>query len=169
MNCKICKSKGKKTKAVIYIRHHRLALCEEHFISWFEKQTQRTIKTFRMFSKKDKVLVAVSGGKDSLSLWFALHRLGYETYGLHVSLGIEEWEFSKKSLEICQRFSERIGRPLIVFNLKEEFGYSINEIAKGAGRKDVCSVCGTFKRYIMNKVCKEKGFKVIATGNILDD
>jgi len=169
MNCKICKSKGKRTKAVIYIRHHRLALCEEHFVSWFEKQTQRTIKTFRMFSKKDKVLVAVSGGKDSLSLWLALHRLGYETYGLHVSLGIKEWEFSRKSLEICQRFSERIGRPLIVFNLKEEFGYSINEIAKGAGRKDVCSVCGTFKRYIMNKVCKEKGFKVIATGHNLDD
>jgi uncharacterized protein (TIGR00269 family) len=169
MNCRICKSKGKRTKAVIFIRHHRLALCEEHFVGWFERQTERTIKTFRMFSKKDKVLVAVSGGKDSLSLWLALHRLGYETYGLHISLGIKEWEYSKKSLETCEKFARSIGRPLIVFDLKEEFGYSIGEIAKGTGRKDVCSVCGTFKRYIMNRVCRENGFKVVATGHNLDD
>ncbi|MFN3599097.1 MAG: hypothetical protein ACK4VK_05100 [Aquificaceae bacterium] len=34
-----------------------------------------------MFDKKDKVLVAVSGGKDSLALWDALNRLGYKVDG----------------------------------------------------------------------------------------
>ncbi|GAB6077099.1 TIGR00269 family protein [Desulfurobacterium crinifex] len=169
MICRICKSKGKRTKAVVYIRHHRLALCKDHFVEWFEKQTARTIKEFNMFKKEEKILVAVSGGKDSLSLWYALHRLGYETYGFHVSLGIEGWDYSKKSLEICKKFSERIGRSLIVFNMREEFGYSIEEIARSSGRKDVCSVCGTFKRYLMNKMCKEQGFKVVATGHNLDD
>jgi uncharacterized protein (TIGR00269 family) len=169
MLCRICKTKGKRNKAVIYLRHHRLALCKEHFIEWFEKQTERTIKNFNMFKKSEKILVAVSGGKDSLSLWLVLHKLGYETYGFHVSLGIEDWDYSKNSLEICKKFSERIGRPLMVFNLKESFGYTIEEIAKGSGRKDVCSVCGTFKRYIMNKICKEKDFKVVATGHNLDD
>ncbi len=169
MLCKICKSKGKRTKAVIYLRHHRLALCKEHFVEWFEKQVQKTVKQFKMFSRKEKVAVAVSGGKDSLSLWLALHRLGYETYGIHISLGIEGWNYSEKSLEVCRKFSERIGRPLIVFNLKEEFGYTIEEIAKGAGRRDVCSVCGTFKRYLMNRIAKEHGFKVLATGHNLDD
>ncbi|WP_456419128.1 Dph6-related ATP pyrophosphatase [Thermovibrio sp.] len=169
MLCKICKSKGKRTKATIYLRHHRLALCREHFIEWFERQTEKTIKEFKMFSRKEKVLVAVSGGKDSLALWFALNKLGYETYGFHISLGIEGWEYSKKSLEICRKFAERIGRPLIVFNLKEELGYTIEEIARGAGRKDVCSVCGSFKRYLMNKVAREHGFKVVATGHNLDD
>ena len=169
MLCKICKAKGKRTKAVIYLRHHRLPLCKEHFIEWFERQTEKAIKEFKMFTRKEKVLVAVSGGKDSLALWFALNKLGYETYGLHVSLGIEGWEYSKKSLEVCQKFAERIGRPLIVFDLKKEFGYTIEEIAKGAGRRDVCSVCGSFKRYLMNKVAKEHGFKVVATGHNLDD
>ncbi|WP_456342473.1 Dph6-related ATP pyrophosphatase [Thermovibrio sp.] len=169
MLCKICKSKGKRTKATIYLRHHRLALCREHFIEWFERQTEKAIKEFKMFSRKEKVLVAVSGGKDSLALWFALNKLGYETYGFHISLGIEGWEYSKKSLEICRKFAERIGRPLIVFNLKEELGYTIEEIARGAGRKDVCSVCGSFKRYLMNKVAREHGFKVVATGHNLDD
>ncbi len=169
MLCKICKSKGKRTKAVIYIKHHRLALCKDHFIEWFEKQTAKAIKEFNMFKKEEKILVAVSGGKDSLSLWYALHRLGYETYGFHISLGIEEWDYSKKSLEICKKFSERIGRLLIVVDMREEFGYSIEKIAKGSGRKDVCSICGVFKRYLMNKVCKEQGFKVVATGHNLDD
>lgn len=169
MLCRICKEKGEKRKAVIFIRHHWLALCKEHFTLWFEKQVEKTIKEFRMFTKKDRVLVAVSGGKDSLSLWLALHRLGYETYGFHVNLGIEKWKYSKDSLEICEEFSKRIGRPLIVFDMKEEFGHSIEEIAKKASRKDVCSVCGTFKRYLMNKVALEKGFKVLATGHNLDD
>ncbi len=169
MYCKICKSKNKKEKAAIYIKHHRLALCKQHFIDWFEKQTEKTIKKFKMFSKREKVLIAVSGGKDSLALWFALHKLGYETYGFHISLGIEKWNYSDDSLKTCRKFADRIKRPLIIFNLKEELGYSIEEIAKGAGRRDTCSVCGTFKRYLMNKICKEKGFKIIATGHNLDD
>ena len=169
MLCRICKSKGERREAVIYLRHHRLALCEEHFVEWFERQTEKTVKKFKMFTRKEKVLVAVSGGKDSLALWFALHRLGYETYGFHVSLGIKGWDYSEKSLSYCKKLAERIGRPLIVFDLQKEFGLSIEEIAKRARRKDVCSVCGTFKRYLMNKVAKEEGFKVVATGHNLDD
>ena len=34
------------------------------------------------------MLVAVSGGKDSLALWDVLIELGYQTTGLHLSLGI---------------------------------------------------------------------------------
>ena len=51
MLCRICKSKGRRTKAVIYIRHHKLALCKDHFIEWFEKQTAKAIKEFKMFKK----------------------------------------------------------------------------------------------------------------------
>ena len=169
MLCKICKTKGKREKAVIFIRHHKLALCKQHFLQWFERYVERTIKDFKMFTRKDKLLVAVSGGKDSLSLWYVLHRLGYDVEGLHISLGIEEWDYSSKSLQICQNFSKRINRTLHVLNLKEEFGFTIEEIAKGTGRSDVCSVCGTFKRYIMNRIAREREFKVIATGHNLDD
>ncbi|MEO2083779.1 MAG: tRNA(Ile)-lysidine synthetase, partial [Desulfurobacteriaceae bacterium] len=60
MLCRICKSKGRRNKAVIYLRHHRLALCKEHFIEWFERQTEKAIKEFKMFRRAEKVLVAVS-------------------------------------------------------------------------------------------------------------
>ncbi len=169
MLCRICKDKGKRNKAVIFLRHHRLALCEKHFLEWFEKQVEKTIKKFRMFTRKETVLVAVSGGKDSLSLWKVLINLGYKTLGLHINLGIEKWNYSKTSEEICREFAEKNGAELVVFNLKERFGFSIEDIAKRARRKDVCSVCGTFKRYVMNLVAKERGINVIATGHNLDD
>ncbi|WP_297446158.1 ATP-binding protein [Desulfurobacterium sp.] len=169
MLCKICKAKGKREKAVIFIRHHKLALCKNHFLEWFEKQTLKTIKHFSMFNRGEKIGVAVSGGKDSLSLWQLLTEAGFETVGIHISLGIGKDNYSEKSLKLCEKLSEKLNRPLIVFDLKEEFGYTIEEIAKLSGRKDVCSVCGTFKRYLMNKIAIEENLSVVATGHNLDD
>ena len=55
--------------AAIRMRQRRLQLCKDHYMEWFVQQTQVYIQKFHMFSPSDKVLVAVSGGKDSLSLW----------------------------------------------------------------------------------------------------
>ncbi|WP_456396299.1 ATP-binding protein [Desulfurobacterium sp.] len=169
MLCRICKTKGKKEKAVIFMRHHRLALCKEHFLEWFQKQTLKTIKHFSMFNKNERIGVAVSGGKDSLSLWQLLTEAGFETVGIHISLGIDTEDYSERALNLCRKLAEKINRPFIVFDLKKEFGYTIEEITKLSGRRDVCSVCGTFKRYIMNKVALEEDLSAIATGHNLDD
>lgn len=145
--------------------HHRIALCKEHYIEWFERRVERTIREFRMFSKKDRVLVAVSGGKDSLSLWHALHRLGYQADGLYINLGIGE--YSQLSEEKAKNLAQGIGRTLHVIRLKDlvEDIPTIKEIEK----RPACSVCGNLKRYYMNKSAKELGFSVIATGHNLDD
>ena len=39
------------------------ALCKEHFISDFELRVKKTIKDYKLLSKKDKICVAASGGK----------------------------------------------------------------------------------------------------------
>ncbi|RUM29576.1 MAG: TIGR00269 family protein [Aquifex sp.] len=158
--CRIC---GKK--AIIYMPHHRLALCREHFVEWFEKYTERTIKEFKMFSKKDKILVAISGGKDSLALWHVLRKLGYEADGLYINLGIGE--YSEKSKEKVLKFAQKINGKAIIVDLKEEIA-GIPELMKITTR-EACSVCGLVKRYNFNKVAKEKGYNVIATGHNLDD
>src|SRR5574338_726869 len=84
MKCKKCGE-----KASIQMRQHRLALCKEHFLEWVPEQTERFIKKYGMFSPDEKILVAVSGGKDSLSLWDILSRLGYQADGLYIGLGID--------------------------------------------------------------------------------
>ena len=84
MRCRKCEA-----KAVINMRQHRLALCKSHFLDWVPAQTQRFIEKYHMFGEGDRILVAVSGGKDSLALWDILQRLGYQADGLYIGLGID--------------------------------------------------------------------------------
>lgn len=153
------------SKAQVYLPQHRLALCKDHYLEWFENRVEKTIKEFRMFSRSDRVLVAVSGGKDSLSLWNALYKLGYEVDGFYINLGIGE--YSQKSNVLATEFSQKIGRKLYSISLKDEI-MPIPEIKKYDSRP-ACSVCGTVKRYYMNKFAKENGYSIIATGHNLDD
>jgi len=163
--CTICKAKNLNNKAIVFLPHHRLALCKEHFIEWFEKRVDKTIKEFKMFDKNDNILVAVSGGKDSLSLWNALYKLGYNADGFYINLGINE--YSEDSKILAQKFADKIGRKLYILSLKEEIA-SIPEIKEKTNRP-TCSACGTIKRYYMNKYAKERGYNIIATGHNLDD
>ncbi|WP_456392890.1 TIGR00269 family protein [Persephonella sp.] len=163
--CRICKTKGKKTNAVVFLPQHRLALCKEHFIEWFEKRVEKTIKEFRMFHKNEKILVSVSGGKDSLALWNALIKLGYNADGFYIDLGIGD--YSETSKELAKKFAERVNKTLHIVELKKEF-YPIPTIDEKTNRP-ACSACGVIKRYYMNKYARELGYSVIATGHNLDD
>ncbi|NPA91814.1 MAG: TIGR00269 family protein [Chloroflexi bacterium] len=166
-----CKKCG--APAVIYMRQHRLALCETHFQEWFVNYTQRTIEKYHMFGPEDRVLVAVSGGKDSLALWDVLTQLGYRADGLYIGLGIDEGtQYSQRSLEAVRGFmAERPGLRLYVVDMKEAYGETIPELARRVrrGRGKPCSVCGLSKRHIMNELALREGFDVLVTGHNLDD
>jgi uncharacterized protein (TIGR00269 family) len=124
-----------------------------------------------MFGPEDRILVAVSGGKDSLSLWDVLLRLGYQAEGLHIHLGINGGGYSDNSLEYVERFAAaREGAKFQVVDLKAAYGQSVPELARTTyrGRKP-CALCGLVKRHIMNRVAYEGGYDAIATGHNLDD
>jgi len=163
--CRICKSKGENNRAVVYLPHHRLPLCKGHFVEWFDRRVERTIREFNMFDKKDRILVAVSGGKDSLALWNSLNNLGYDVDGLYIDLGIGD--YSKRSKELSRKFADRIGRRLYIVELNKEL-YPIPTIDEKVNRP-ACSSCGVIKRYYMNKYARKLGYSVIATGHNLDD
>ena len=167
MKCKKCGG-----VAVINMRHHRLALCADHYLDWFVNYTQRTIEKFRMFGPGDRLLVAVSGGKDSLALWDVLARLGYQADGLYIGLGIGGDDgYSAASQAKAQAFAEAHGLTLHVVDIKETYGESIPELARrtGRGRGKPCSVCGLVKRHVMNRVALEGDYAAVATGHNLDD
>ncbi len=157
-----------KEKPVIYMREHRLALCKACYPKWFLRMTERTIKEFRMLTPDDRILVAVSGGKDSLGLWFALTRLGYEADGLYVDLGIAADEYSQRSKEFAQQLAQRLQRPLHILSVAEEVGKPVPELARASERVP-CSACGAVKRYLFNRFALENGYTAIATGHNLDD
>ncbi|MFC1878445.1 ATP-binding protein [Chloroflexota bacterium] len=167
MKCRKC-----GVKAVFNMRHHKLALCRQHYLEWLPEQTQRFIEKYKMFKKDDRVLVAVSGGKDSLSLWDILQRLGYQVDGLYIGLGIDGgFGYSDKSQRLSQEFADERGLKLHVVNVSQTYGETIPEMAqrtqRGKGRP--CSVCGLTKRHIMNRLAREEGYDVLVTGHNLDD
>ncbi len=166
----MCRDRGLKKRAVVHLRHHRLSLCEEHFLIWFERRIERTIKEFKMIEPGEKVLVAVSGGKDSIALWYVLDKLGYETGGLYIDMGIGEGSggYSSLSKNVCGGFADKIGRPLHIVSVEKEFGKPLPLLMEHTGRP-ACSLCSTIKRYYMNRAAKEYGYDVVATGHNLDD
>jgi uncharacterized protein (TIGR00269 family) len=167
VKCRKCGS-----TAAINMRQHKLALCRTHFLDWLPEQAERVIEHYRMFARGEKILVAVSGGKDSLSLWDVLHRLGYAADGLYIDLGVDEGiAYSAKSRRLCEAFAADRGLNLQTVSVPDEYGRSIPEAAKKSlrGRRKPCSVCGLVKRHIMNRVCRERGYAAVATGHNLDD
>lgn len=167
MKCRKC-----GLKAVINMRQHKLALCKEHFLEWIPEQTERFIQKYKMFSRDDKVLVAVSGGKDSLALWDILWRLGYRADGLYIDLGIDGGiGYSSVSKRLAKQFATERELHLIVKDAQESLGASIPDAARktNRGRGKPCSVCGLTKRHIMNAVAVSGGYTVLATGHNLDD
>ncbi len=169
MRCKRCRG-----KVVIEVRRHNAAFCRDCFVHYVRQQVSRAIAKHRMLAPSDRVLVAVSGGKDSLGLWDLLLDLGYQADGLYLGLGIGG--YSDRSKDLSQAFADARGAKLVVHDLESEQGYTIPEAA-GAGRpkraspggRSSCAVCGLSKRYLFNRVALEGGYDVVATGHNLDD
>jgi uncharacterized protein (TIGR00269 family) len=167
MKCRKCGS-----KASVNMRQHKLALCKEHYLDWIPEQAERFIKKYEMFTHYEKVLVAVSGGKDSLALWDILVRLGYQADGLYIGLGIDGGiGYSSESHRLAQKFADEHDLKLHVVDVENEYGQPIPVLAdithRGKGRP--CSVCGLTKRHVMNRIARDLGYAVLATGHNLDD
>lgn len=163
--CTVCRAPG-----VIEEPRHRSIWCGPHFIDHVHNQIRKAIDHEHMFSYGDRLLVAVSGGKDSLALWDALLTMGYRADGLYVGLGIGG--YSNRSGQICADFAREVAEPrggrLLTVDMADEYGYTTPSGSQAA-RRSTCGVCGLSKRYIFNRAAVEHGYDVMITGHNLDD
>src|SRR3989304_1688429 len=148
------------------MKRHNSAFCKKCFFNYFRNQVNLAMEKQKMLAKDDRVLVVVSGGKDSLALWNILLEMGLDAWGLHLNLGIDE--YSEKSEDAVRNFAETYDAELLVLKVKDEYGWGVLEVASKT-KRTACSACGLIKRYLFNKVSLEKGFTVVATGHNLDD
>jgi len=152
MKCKSC------SKTAISDKY-----CEEHFIKYFENTVKKTIKDYNLFSKKDKICVAASGGKDSMALLYLLHKLNYDVNALALDEGIENYR--DKSLEFLKKFCKKNKIKLRIYSYKKEVGSTVDKLSKKYS--PACNICGTFRRHLLDKY--SKGFDKVVTGHNLDD
>lgn len=166
--CVVCRE-----PAAIVEERHRAAWCPTHFPDHVVSQVRKAIDHppgakphQRMFSYADRVLVAVSGGKDSLALWDILLNLGYHVDGLYVGLGIGG--YSSRSEDITRAFATSRNATLHTVDLADTYGFSTGTASTSLNRSP-CGVCGLSKRYVFNSFAVQNGYDVIVTGHNLDD
>ncbi len=132
-----------------------------------EEKLKNTIKKYKLCNKKEKILVALSGGKDSAVLAFLLKKFGYNIEGIHVYLGMGK--YSNECLKSVEELCAMIGINLHVYYSKKEIGKNMPEIIKKNKNLSSCTMCGVFKKWILNKKARELKADKIATGHHRDD
>ncbi len=160
MKCKVCKE-----PAVVSLRSHHAGFCATCYLAFFSGQVEKGIRKQKLFTHDDKILVALSGGKDSLALMLELSRQGYNITGLHIDLAIPGSSAATRA--VVERFCAQHNFPLIIKDMAQE-GLAIPDV-KAKLKRPICSACGKIKRYFFNKVAMDEGFTALATGHNLDD
>ncbi|HSH11194.1 MAG TPA: ATP-binding protein [Ilumatobacter sp.] len=159
--CRVCRE-----PAIIDLPRHNANFCAEHLLQLCRRQVEKAISDHAMLSTDDRILVAVSGGKDSLAVWDILLELGHRPDGLYVGLGIGE--YSDVSFGFARRFADERGLTLLTIDLRGEYGYDVPTAAKVTKRVP-CSACGLSKRHLFDKAARDGGYDVVVTGHNLDD
>jgi uncharacterized protein (TIGR00269 family) len=161
VKCRVCRE-----AAVIDVRRQNANYCVEHFLRMCRDQVTKAIDEFEMLRPGERVLVAVSGGKDSLAVWDILRELGWDADGFCISLGIGE--YSDRSTATAVAFAEARGWPLEVHDLRAEHGFDVPTAAQVTHRVP-CSACGLSKRHLFDDAARRGGYDAVATGHNLDD
>jgi tRNA-5-methyluridine54 2-sulfurtransferase len=159
--CRVCRG-----PAIIDLPRHNAKFCAEHLLQLCRRQVEKAIADHAMFTRDDHLIVAVSGGKDSLAVWDILLDLGYRADGVYVGLGIGD--YSDTSGEHARAFAAQRDLALRSIDLRAEHGYDVPTAAKVTGRVP-CSACGLSKRHLFDRAALEGGYDVLVTGHNLDD
>lgn len=136
------------------------------------EKVKRTIAKFNLLKYGDIIGVAVSGGKDSLSLLRILNEIckphASKLFAITIDEGISGYR--EEAIEICKKFIEDGNIPHHVFSFKELYGFSLDSAIKLRKSKfSACSICGILRRRALDIAAKELKVNVIATAHNLDD
>ncbi|MBI2656857.1 TIGR00269 family protein [Candidatus Woesearchaeota archaeon] len=146
-------------------------LCKSHFTDYFENKVFKTIRQFDLIGREENLGVALSGGKDSLTVLHILNHLSKQNPKIRINaIAIDEGiaGYRDKTLAKAIDFCTKNNIELHIFSYKEEFGLPLDEMLKILDVKP-CTICGIFRRYLLNKKSRELKLTKLATGHNLDD
>jgi uncharacterized protein (TIGR00269 family) len=152
------------------------SFCVECFNTFFIRRIQRTISQKKMFAPDDRIMVAVSGGADSVCLLHALKTIEtkfpkVELIAVTIDEGIVGYR--EGALQLARRNAEQLKVEFVEFSFKQLYDISLDElVAKNSGTPGAlkpCSLCGVLRRKAINTAAWKLGADRVATGHNLDD
>lgn len=152
-------------------------LCARCFCKTVEDRVRRTISKYEMLEQKDKFMIAVSGGKDSVTLLHILTKIEKAYPNVFFCAGtVDEGirGYRDEALSIAKKNCQKLGVEQIVTSFKKLFGYELDEIVaflRNRGDKGLtpCSYCGVLRRKALNTLARDAGVEKLVTAHSLDD
>jgi uncharacterized protein (TIGR00269 family) len=166
MNCKQCGSKS--YFELRYSGHH---VCGRHFRELFERRVKRTIRQNNLIENGDHIVVALSGGKDSMACLAILKGIVGENPKISISAVTVDEGIRGKNMKYAVDFCESLGVEHQIITFRKSFGLNIDEVLEKIQSSGAlaCSVCGVLKRRLLNDFSKKNNITKVATGHNLDD
>lgn len=166
MKCQRCPK-----SAVIFQKYSNAHLCKSHFIEDVERKIKRDIRKFKMIGRGERIVVALSGGKDSVVLLYILHKIfkdrpDLEIIALTIDEGIKGYRANTLSHAI--KLTNELGIAHTIRSFEDVFGTTMDALVIKKEHA-ACTLCGVLRKNILNKAARELGADKIAIGHNLDD
>ncbi len=160
--CGVCGS----TDDVIPVTEWNRGLCRKCLPRAVDSKVFSDLRRRGMVQARERVGIAVSGGKDSAVMLAAMakarDKMPLRLVAIHVDVGIGE--FSRRSREAVEELCRRYAVRLVVEEISD---YSVK--AQATGPWPVCAVCGGIRRALFPRIARRENLDVLATGHTMDD
>lgn len=137
---------------------------ENSIIRKVNQKVGKAIQKYHLIDEGDRILVGLSGGKDSMVLLETLagrlkfHPLKYELAAIHVSLKSQPYSVD---LEYLKSFAQNLEVPFIHKVIDVDLFDQKNN--------NPCFVCSWNRRKALFETARESGFNKLSLGHHLDD
>lgn len=175
-----------KNLAVTYRRIDGRFLCKGCYLDWIISTVKKTISQKKLFGRNDRIIVGLSGGKDSTVLLDILYKIERKYPSELIAVCIDEGidGYREDGLPIAEMNAKRLGVEFHLFSFKDLFGYTLDEIVQRSRelqetlpstrqtkiiQHGPCSYCGVFRRKALNIVARKLDGDKVATGHNLND
>ena len=171
--CTVCK----RRELFFFRSYSGEKLCKKCFLDSIERKVRATIAKYHMFNYSDRIAIAVSGGKDSVSLLHILARMerNYPKASL-MAITVDEGikGYRDEALKIAVENCKKLGVKHNIVSFSEFYGYTLDEIVRLAKKEKQnmltpCAYCGVLRRKAFNTAARQMNASKLVTAHTLDD
>ena len=141
------------------------------FNKYVKENVFETITKYNLINPNEKIMIGVSGGKDSILTLHMLHNykleknINFEIEAVCIDEGIKGYR--EEGIKTAKENCKKLGIPLTVYSFNDQWGYDLDDISEIYTSS--CMPCGIYRRYLLNKISSDKKCDKIATGHNMDD